>query len=85
MDDRVFLTYEEAVAMLPPGSDYIHTFRSRIPGIFVGAQIERGGILNKLRDLKPELAGEVATNMGHGLVVIDDHGPLFIETIKTEA
>jgi hypothetical protein len=77
-DDRVFLSFDEAVAMLPDKPD-IHTFRN-LSFMLIGADWSRPDIESVLRKHKPELAGEMATNMGHGLVVIDEIGSLFIET-----
>ena len=81
-DKRVFLTFEEAEALLPEG-ERIHTFRNA-PGVFVGADWDRAAVLKVLRAGKPELTGPMATSMGHGMVVIDAHGPLFIATKKKE-
>lgn len=64
--DRVFLTFEEAEAMLPDG-DTIHTFASST-GMVIGADWDRKSVLELLKTGKPELAGDMATSMGHGLV-----------------
>jgi len=32
-------------------------------------------------DFKPELSGEQATNMKHGIVFFDGTGPVFVETV----
>ena len=69
-DDREFLTFEQAEAMLPDG-DVIHTFRNPGANALIGADWPRADVLQKLRDGKPELAGGMATRMGHGLVVHD--------------
>lgn len=65
-DERVFLTFEEAEAMLPEG-EMIHTFVSTGFGL-MGADHTRESILELLKNGKPELSGELATGMGHGLV-----------------
>lgn len=65
-DERVFLSYEEAEAMLPDG-DTIHTFASN-GMMIIGADWDRKDVLNLLKTGKPELAGDMATGMGHGLV-----------------
>jgi hypothetical protein len=77
-EEKIDLTYEEAVAMLNPDGR-IHTFRST-PMALLGADADREDILQMLRDNGPQLSGPQAANMHHGLVVFDDHGPLFIET-----
>jgi hypothetical protein len=79
MSDREFLTYDKAVAMLPDG-DTIHTFRSSIPGVIIGADWERENLLEAIKIHNPELSGNQAAAMNHGLIIIDQHGPLFIET-----
>ena len=76
--ERVFIEYEKAIAMLPDGKD-IHTFRSTY-GMLMGADFERQKLLEKMKDHKIELSGEMATAMHHGIVLIDKTGPLFIET-----
>lgn len=65
-NDRVFLSYEEAVAMLPDKKD-IHTF---VQGgmALMGADWDRKSILELLKTGRPELSGEMATSMGHGMV-----------------
>lgn len=65
-NERVFLSYEEAVAMLPDG-DRIHTFAGGGMAL-IGADWDRKDILELLKTGAPELAGEMATSMGHGMV-----------------
>ena len=80
--DKVALSYDEAVAMLP-GTDEIHTFIQQ--GIaLIGADWPRETVLDLLKVGSPELAGEMATRMGHGLVAYRGCQPVFIET-KEEA
>ena len=78
--ERVKLTFDDAVAMLPDG-DNIHTFRSG-PFMLIGADWGREPLTEAIRKYGAELSGQMATNMDHGLVLIDDRGPLFIETKK---
>lgn len=78
-DGRVFLTNEQAIAMLPDG-DYIHTFRQTVSGVILGVNRERGEILAAIAKFKPELSGDVAASIGHGLVIEDGRGFIFIET-----
>jgi len=79
MSNRVFLTFEQAIEMLPEG-DNIHTFRSSIPGIIIGADISRKCLYEKMKAYQIELSGSQATRMNHGIVLTDKTGPLFIET-----
>jgi hypothetical protein len=72
------LTYEQAVAMLPDNGR-IHTFVNPA-GILVGTDWDREQILDLLRTGEPELAGDMATSMGHGLAAHRGTGPVFIET-----
>ena len=76
-DEKVFLTFEEAVKRLPDG-DQIHTYRQSGP-MLLGADWDREELLDLLRKSTIEESGENATRMSHGLVVNDD-GYLFIET-----
>lgn len=78
--ERKYLTFEEAEAMLPK-AERIHTLRQGPIGVWWGADWDRSKILDVFKKFKPELAGPVATNIKHGIVLIDDRGSLFIETI----
>ncbi len=74
------LDYDTAVAMLPDG-DRIHTFRQGGLGL-IGADWPREELLETIKkypDALNETKG-IAKGMGHGLVLVDDTGPLFIET-----
>lgn len=78
--DRVMLSQEEAEAMLP-GGDEIHTFRQGGPGMLIGADWDRIRLIEHMKKYEPvELSGEIATNMGHGMVLQDGNGFLFIAT-----
>ena len=77
-EERTPLTFEQAVEMLPDAA-YIHTFRSN-PMALIGCDWSLEEILKALKTGKPELAGEQATAMNHGLVIHDSYGPLFIAT-----
>ena len=81
--ERVFLSAAEAEAMLPEG-ETIHTFRQAGPAL-IGASLERSQIISALQTRRPELSGAQATAMKHGLVVFDDYGALFIETVANIA
>lgn len=79
-DERVHLTFEAAMKMLPEGKD-IHTFRNSVPGLVFGCDSDRGDLIEKIKKHGAELSGEQATAMNHGMVLFDERGPLFIETI----
>src|SRR5690606_36542527 len=82
-DLRVSLTVDQALEMLPEG-EAVHTFRNGGLGLF-GADWGRPEIIDALRSAERiELAGEVATSMGHGIAVLHGGSWLFIET-KTPA
>jgi hypothetical protein len=78
-DERKRLTYEEAVSMLPDGKE-IHTFRNT-SGMLIGAHWSVNSILDAIGKYGSELSGPMATNMHHGIVLFDDAGALFIETM----
>ena len=77
-EGRVFLSYDEAVELLPD-TDYIHTFRGRVP-FMIGADWKRDDLLEAIQKYQPELSGDFATSMGHGIVFKDHHGWVFVET-----
>ena len=78
--NRVFLSQEEATAMLPDG-EYIHTFRGGGMTL-LGAEWDRQDIIDAFGKYKLELSGDIATSMGHGVCFIDNHGAVFVETKK---
>jgi len=82
MSDRVYLSREEVDSKLIEG-EYVHTFKQGGLAL-LGCDWKRDDIL-KLVDNgnKAELSGEMATNMGHGIVVWDGDSPLFCETVKS--
>lgn len=77
--ERVTLTYDQAVALLPDG-DTIHTYMDS--GIaLVGADWTRDSVLKLLATGRPELSGPAATAMKHGIVAWRPDGEhVFIET-----
>ena len=76
------LTTEEALALLAEG-DSVHTFRQAGPAL-IGADHPRETLVDSIREYGCQLSGATATAMGHGMVLEDDHGYLFIAT-KPEA
>lgn len=77
--ERVVLSPIEAEAMLPEG-EMIHTFRQAGYAL-IGADWERSEIIKAFQTCKPQLAGEQATAMKHGIVFFDDYGAVFVETV----
>ena len=82
-NERVVLSPEVAESMLPEG-ERIHTFRSS-PIALIGCDWDREEILKAFQTRKPELSGEQATAMGHGIVFFDDHGAVFVATLPNTA
>lgn len=80
MTEGTELTYDEAVALLPDGSD-IHTFLNP-GGMLLGADWSRESILQLLRDTSYRaVTGGMAQAMNHGLAAEQPDGTLvFIET-----
>lgn len=83
---RVRLTYDEAVKLIPDG-DYIHVFTNGQMAL-IGQELPREQILQLLRSGKPELSGDGATALGHGICAyrrVDERDrvladPIFIKT-----
>lgn len=86
-EERVFLTPEEAIAMLPEG-EYVHTFRNP-GGMLLGADWKRASVEQAIREAdQREIAGGMAASMGHGLVLFPKGAEyqselLFVETRKS--
>ena len=81
-EDRVVLSFYQAVAMLPDKQE-IHTFRlSRVA--LIGADWDRSEIISAIKKYGVELSGPNASGMGHGMVLTDSNGFLFIETRKID-
>lgn len=91
MADRIKLSYDEAVALLPDGDD-IHTFINP-GGMLIGADWRRQQVLDILKTGSPELSGQMATDMGHGIVAwreVDEEkdwvkDPVFISTKASDS
>jgi hypothetical protein len=81
-DEAAYLTYDEAVALLPD-DDRIHTFLNPAEDILLGADWDRDHILALLRETgRREVTGPDAQAMGHGLAAWRASGPVFIATRK---
>lgn len=81
-EEREPVTFEEAEQMIGDG-ERIHTFRNPAAGVMLGCDWDRADILDHVKKYGAELSGPSATAMKHGLVLMDDTGPLFIETVPT--
>ena len=80
-DEPEFLTYDEAVALLPDG-DQIHTYLDGGLAL-IGADWDRAAVLALLREAEPEIevTGPAAQSMGHVMAAYQADGtPVFIET-----
>ena len=82
IEKREFISFEQAIKMLPD-KEFIHTFRSVGP-VLLGADHDRVSLIETMKKFqdKIELSGKNATAMGHGIILTDDGGPLFIEINK---
>lgn len=80
-DEREPVTLERALEMIGDG-ERVHTIRNSAVGVMLGADWDRAGIIAAIEKFGVELSGPAATSMKHGLVLFDEHGPLFIETLE---
>ena len=76
-EEKILLTEDAAIAMLPDG-DSIHTFRDA--GIaLIGADWDRQDILDAIKHCPCEVGGRMCRSMKHGLVIHDgEPSPLFV-------
>lgn len=75
-------TPEEAISVLPEG-DRIHTFRNS-QGMLFGADWKRDKLEAAIRKAgEARITVGMAKSTNHGIVIVDETGPLFIETNKT--
>ena len=79
-NEKEFVTYDQAVSMLPDGDD-IHTFKNSGLAL-LGADWRRSQVLDFFREHEGEieLSGATATAMGHGLA--HEQSRLFFATKK---
>lgn len=86
MNERRFLTAEEAVALLPD-TEEVHT-QIQKGMMFIGADWSREDIIDKIKKSEiRELTGPFARRMGHGLALYNKNAEyqsdiLFVETDK---
>lgn len=75
---KMVLSFEEAEKLLPRGES-VHTYR-QAGYVLLGADWGREDLLALMRGHEIRVAGPHAQALGHGLVVHDEAGSLFIET-----
>jgi hypothetical protein len=82
-DDKCLLTPDQAIAMLDPDGENIHTLRSA-PLCMLGADWERSDLIKAIRTAAGlEIGGDMCKGMNHGLVVWTERdNPLFVECAK---
>ena len=80
MDDIIYLTFRQAISLLP-NEEMIHTFRS-ITDVLIGADWKRSTLIDAIRFGKPQIGGKMCRDQGYGLVIFTGNNPLFIETKK---
>lgn len=87
-NDIVYLTTEEAVERLEIIEDYdagsgpgkcVHSLREG-PFMLLGAHWYLDDVIKTFDQFGPQEAGPDATAANHGIVVIDDTGPVFFGT-----
>ena len=79
MSKRVYLSVEQASAMLPDG-DAVHVAAAK-GNVLLVAEWDRQDVVELIKTGKPELSGPIATNMNYGIAASDKSGRLwFVET-----
>ena len=81
-DDKVFLSYEQAVSLLPEG-DNVHVFLNP-NGVLLGADWSRKSVLDMLQVGESQLGGGMCLSMGHGLVCKNEGRFHFVATRPQE-
>ena len=77
-DEKVFLSYEQAVSLLPDGDD-MHVFLNP-NGMLLGADWSRKAVLDILHKGECQIGGDMCISMGHGLVCTCDGRYHFVKT-----
>ncbi len=78
--DRVYLSKEDAIAMIAPGAA-VHVV-CNVGNIFIGADWRRADVIAQIYECVPELAGPIAMAEGYGLVIYVDSAPYFVKTAE---
>lgn len=82
--DRASVPLADAISRLAVNDGRVHTFRDA--GIaLVGADWDLADAIEAMRQHGVEESGPAATEARHGLVLVDEHGPLFIETREAQS
>ena len=78
---KLFITPEQAISLLAEG-EYIHTFRAN--RVLIGADRTREEVINLFNDYPKsiQIGGNQCVLLGHGIVVEDITGYLFISHDK---
>jgi hypothetical protein len=78
-DEKVKISVDRAISIMADG-DQVHTFR-QAGFALLGCDWDRGELIDRFRRSPDdiELGGEACQGMNHGLVLMDNSGPLFIE------
>jgi hypothetical protein len=70
-DDKIILTADEAISLLPPG-EYVHNYANPGAGLFIGVDFDRADAEDHIRKaVQCEIGGPGCKGMKHGLVVWD--------------
>jgi hypothetical protein len=79
-EDKCLLTAEQAIAMLDPTAEEIHTFRSTSM-VLIGAHWGRKDLIEEIESAcGREIGGEQCQRKNHGLVIwTEPNHPLFVE------
>lgn len=80
-DEREPVNLERALEMIGE-TERVHTIRNSAIGVMLGADWDRADVIAAIEKFGVELSGPAATSMKHGLVLFDETGPLFIETVE---
>jgi hypothetical protein len=68
-DDKIILTAEEAISLLPEG-EHIHNYINNVAGMFIGCDYTRESAEQHIRAAAAcEIGGENCKRMKHALVV----------------
>jgi hypothetical protein len=84
VEEKILLSYDQAVAMLEDGDGDVHVFMNPA-GMLIGADWRREQVLIMLKAGECELGGEMCMKMGHGLVCTHQGKHHFVQTKKATA
>jgi hypothetical protein len=81
MNDKVYLTINQARSVIEINKGFVHTF-VQIGTVLIGADSKFDSILKKLEDNSQyiELSGQQAESMQHGICINKENKPIFIAT-----